>query len=195
MNTIRKFFAVMATITAVIAAGASTPARAEMLSAQEMLGLVQLSGLNLINWKVGDKMEYQVTVGMFGKIGLMQKTVSKDEGAALWVHQEVDLKFQKQVVDMLINKADGKILKLIQDGKEAQIPNEKLEVISQDYAEVTVPAGTFDAVHIIAKTQQVSKIELWANPAATVMDGGLKQIMATQLGEIKMELVSFKAGS
>ena len=191
MNTIRKFFALMAVVTA----GASTSARAEALSAQEMEGLFQLSGLNLINWKVGDRMDYQVSVGMFGKIGSMLKTVSKDEGTALWVHQEIDLKFQKQVVDMLINKADGKVLKLIQDGKEAQIPNEKLEVISQDYGEVTVPAGTFDAVHIIAKTQQVSKIELWANPAATVMDGALKQIMATQIGEIKMELASFKAGT
>jgi hypothetical protein len=191
MNTIRKFF----TVIALLAAGAATSARAEILSAQEMEGLFQLSGLNLINWKVGDRMEYSVSVGMFGKIGSMIKTVSKDEGTALWVHQEVDLKIQKQVVDMLINKADGKILKLIQDGKEAQIPNDKLEVISQDYGEVTVPAGTFDAVHIIAKTQQVSRIELWANPAATVMDGGLKQIMDTQMGKIVMELLKFAAGT
>lgn len=191
MKTIRKTLALLA----IGLAGVATQARAELLSAQELQALTQTSALNLINWKVGDRMDYQVSVGFFGKIGAMFKTVSKDEGDALWIHQEIDLKVQKQVVDMLISKADGKVLKLIQNGQEAQIPNDKLEVISQDYGQVTVPAGTFDAIHIVAKTQQVSKIELWANPSATVMDGALKQIMATQLGEITMELASFKSGT
>jgi hypothetical protein len=191
MNQLRKVFA----LVAIALASASTSARAEILSAQDLQNLTQTTALNLINWKVGDRMEYQVAVGFFGKIGSMFKTVSKDEGDALWVHQEIDLKVQKQVVDMLISKADGKILKLIQNGQETQIPNDKLDVISQDYGEVTVPAGKFDCIHIIAKTQQVSKIELWANPSATVMDGAIKQIMATQLGDITMELASFKSGS
>ncbi|MFN7686080.1 MAG: hypothetical protein ACK5QT_11800 [Oligoflexia bacterium] len=190
MNLIRKVFA----LAAVVVASFSVSARADLLSEQELLSLSQQTTINMINWRVGDRMDYQVSIGMFGKIGAMFKTVTKDEGTALWIHQEVDLKFQKQVVDMLLNKADGKILKLIQDGKEVQVPNDKLEVISQDYGEVTVPAGTFDAVHIIAKTQQISKIELWANPAETVMDGGLKQIMETQMGKITMELVKFSKG-
>jgi hypothetical protein len=190
MNLIRKVFA----LAVVVVASFSVSARADLLSEQELLSLSQQTTINMINWRVGDRMDYQVSIGMFGKIGSMFKTVTKDEGTALWIHQEVDLKFQKQVVDMLLNKADGKILKLIQDGKEVQVPNDKLEVISQDYGEVTVPAGTFDAVHIIAKTQQISKIELWANPAETVMDGGLKQMMETQMGKITMELVKFSKG-
>lgn len=190
MNFIRKTFAVVA----ILAAGFSVSARADLLSEQELSAISQQSLLNMINWKVGDRMDYSVSIGAFGKLGSMFKTVSKDEGNALWIHQEIDLKIQKQVVDMLISKADGKILKLIQNGKETEIPNDKLEVISQDYGKVTVPAGTFDAIHIIAKTQQVSKIELWANPAETAMDGALKQIMATQMGDITMELLKVARG-
>ena len=121
--------------------------------------------------------------------------MDREEGDTIWLHQEIDLKFQKQIVDVQMSRVDGHIIKMIQDGKEIQVPNDKLEVISQDYGDVTVPAGTFAAVHIVAKTAQVSKIEIWANPADTVMDGALKQIMATQIGELTLELTSFKHGN
>lgn len=193
MNAIRMFLAILA----VTVAGLSTGARAEVgaLNSQELVTLAQVAPLNLINWKVGDTMSYQVSMGFLGKFGSMVKSVAKEEGDTIWIHQEVDLKIQKQVVDIQMSRVDGRIIKMIQDGKEVQVPNDKLEVISQDYGNVTVPAGTFAAVHIVAKTQQVSKIELWANPAETVMDGALKQIMATQFGELTLELVSFKQGS
>lgn len=193
MNAIRMILGIFA----IAAAGFSAGARADVatLSSQELAGLAQVAPLNLINWKVGDTMSYQVSMGFLGKFGSMVKSVSKEEGDTIWLHQEVDLKFQKQIVDIQMSRVDGHIIKMIQDGKEVQIPNDKLEVISQDYGDVTVPAGTFAAVHIVAKTQQVSKIEIWANPADTVMDGALKQIMATQIGELTMELVSFKHGN
>ena len=98
--------------------------------------------LDLINWKVGDTQHYDVSLGFLGK-GTMVKSVTKDEGTAIWVHQDMDLSVQKDVSDILINKADAKILKYIHNGKEEAITDDKLEVISQEYGEITVPAGTF----------------------------------------------------
>ena len=148
--------------------------------------------LDLINWKVGDNMVYDMELGFFGKLGVMNKSVTKDEGTAIWVTNSADLMGQKQVVEALINKADGKILKLIQNGQEQQIPDDPIEIISQEYTEVTVPAGTFKAMHVVAKSKQVEKIEIWANPTATAMDGAVQQIISTQMGDMTMKLTSFK---
>lgn len=170
---------------------AAVPAKADFeFNATEMQALSTVAPLDLINWKVGDTMNYQISM-MFGK-GTMVKSVSKDEGAALWLHQDINLMGQGQTADVLLSKADGKILKMLQNGKEVQIPDDKIEVISQDYADVTVPAGTFSSIHIVAKSKQVSKIEMWANPSQTAIDGALKQIMATTFGNMTLELTSFK---
>ncbi len=156
--------------------------------------LGDVSPLDLIHWKVGDTMEYGISLGGNGNLGTMSKSVFKDEGAALWIRQQMKLMTQNENIEILINKADGKVLKLIRNGQEQQIPDDKIEIISQDYTQVTVPAGTFDVLHIVAKTKQVSKIELWANPQAVVMDGVVKQSMATGFGEIVMNLTRFKQG-
>ncbi|MEN9723027.1 MAG: hypothetical protein RJB38_1013 [Pseudomonadota bacterium] len=163
-----------------------------VLNTSELQAMTLVSPLNVINWKVGDSMSYQVSMGFFGKMGTSVKSVSKDEGDSIWIHQELNLSVQKEVIDIQLSKADGKVLKMIRNGKEMQMPDDKLEIISQDYAEVTVPAGKFQAIHILAKSTQSSKIELWANPSQTAMDGGLKQIVATQFGDLTMELTSFK---
>jgi hypothetical protein len=47
-------------------------------------------------------------------------------------------------------------------------------------------------VHIVAKSKSASKIELWANPAETVMEGSIKQIAASTMGDVTMEMTSFK---
>jgi hypothetical protein len=138
-------------------------------------------------------MDYEVSAGFLGS-GTMHKAVTKDEGSALWINQKIELSIQNENVDILINKADGKILKMIRNGQEQQIPDDKLEVISQDYTEIDVKAGHFKAIHIVAKTKQVSKMEIWANPRDTVMDGSLKNIIATGMVDLTMELSSFKHG-
>jgi len=139
-------------------------------------------------------MDYQVLAGGFGKIGTMIKSVTKDEGNALWMRQEMHLMSQNEIIDALIDRANGKILKLIRNGQETQIPDDQIEIISQEFTQVTVPAGTFDALHVIAKTKQISKLEIWANPPQTVMDGSLKQIMPTGFMTLTMELTAFQRG-
>lgn len=147
--------------------------------------------LNVIDWKVGDLADYDVSGGAFGKIGKMHKEVTKDEGTAIWVSQNIDLGFQKDSSEMLINKADGKVLKVIRNGKEEKLPDDKIEIISQDVEDIEVPAGKFQTIHIVAKTKQVSRIEVWVNPRDTVMEGTVKQFMDTGMLQITMELVSF----
>ncbi len=154
------------------------------------LGNVRAS--DVINWKVGDNANYQVSAGSFGKLGTMSQSVTKDEGAALWVKTETKLTIQNDTAEMLLNKADGKVLKYVHNGKEEQLPDDKIEIISQDYADVTVPAGTFKSIHIVAKTAQVPKVEIWANPRDTVMSGMIKQVMNTQGIDIAVELTDFK---
>lgn len=150
---------------------------------------------DLINWTVGDTASYNVSAGSFGNVGTMVKAVTKDEGKALWVQQDMDLQFQKQKVEILIEKSSGKILKMLLDGKEQKVPDQNIEIISQDYTEITVPAGTFKVLHVVAKSKEVSKIEIWANPKETVMDGAVKQTIATGLIDITTELTSFKRGN
>lgn len=165
------------------------------LTLSDLQRTAMVAPLDLINWKVGDKMDYNVSAGAFGKLGTMTKTVTKDEGTSLWFRQQMALMTQNEVIDIQINKADGKILKMIRNGQEQQIPDEQIEIISQDYTEIKVPAGNFKALHIVAKTKSISKLEAWINPRDTVMDGTLKQDMATQMGiNLVMELTSFAHG-
>jgi hypothetical protein len=147
----------------------------------------------LINWKVGDGAEYNVDMGLPFK-GTMVKSVTKDEGDTLWFNQTVDLLIQKQSIDVQIDKTTGKTLKELVNGQEQTIDNTPPTIVSQDYTSVTVPAGTFKAIHIVAKTQQDGKdvqIEEWANPKETPMDGSIKMIMTTQGQTITMEMTKF----
>lgn len=150
------------------------------------------SQLDLIDWKVGDRADYKISISGLPFGGSSYKEVTKDEGAAIWVTQEVNLLIQKQKIEMLLNKADGQILRMIQDGKEVAVPQDEIEIISQEYGDVTVPAGTFKAIHITANTSQVKNVEIWVNPKDTVMDGSLKQVIPQQNMKITMELTSFK---
>ena len=144
---------------------------------------------DLIDWKVGDEANYNIS-SLLGK-GTMKKGVTRDEGTGLWVKQELVLGATHDTTEILINKADAKILKMIHNGKEEPVPDQKIEIISQDYGQVTVPAGTFKALHVVAKTPKVNKIEIWVNPNETCMEGMLKQVANMGFISLTLELTSF----
>jgi len=168
--------------------------------AGDLLQPIAAAGLhnlgNLINWKVGDGANYNVTVSSFPIQGSMVKSVTKDNGdGTFWFNETIDLTIQKQVVDIEMSRADAKILKYQVNGQDQAIPDDKITVVSQDYGSVTVPAGTFKAVHIVAKTTSQGndvQLEEWANPKDTCMDGSIKIIESTQGNTITMEMTSFK---
>ena len=187
-------------LTLAVATVLSTPSvRAnEMILSEESLSqlaqeisLQGLTALDLINWKVGDTMNYAVSLGGMA-LGNSTKSITKEEGAAVWMRQQIQMMSQNETVDALINRADGKVLKMIRNGQEQQIPDDKLEIISQDATTITVKAGTFQTIHIVAKTEKVSKLEVWANPRDTAIDGTVKQLVASQFGMIGMELTAFR---
>ena len=163
------------------------------------LANANMSGLNyhqdmdplaLINWKVGDSSDYTLSLA-FGQ-GSMHKEVTAEEGNDVWLTENVAILGQKDSSKLLFDRNTGKIIKMIHNGKEEAIPNEQPEIISQDYGDITVPAGTFKAIHIVAKTKSVSHIEVWANTKEVVIDGAIKQIMSTQFGDVTLELTKQK---
>ena len=69
------------------------------------------------------------------------------------------------------------------------------EISLKEIGQIHAAAGTFKAIHIVAKTSaqgQDAQIEEWANPKDTCMDGSIKMIMTTQGQTITMEMTSFK---
>ncbi|MEO5968609.1 MAG: hypothetical protein ABIQ95_01675 [Bdellovibrionia bacterium] len=148
--------------------------------------LQDMDPLALINWKVGDSSDYNLSLA-FGK-GSMHKEVTSEEGTGVWLTQNVAIMGQKDVSQILLDRNTGKITKMLHNGKEEAIPNEQPEIISQDYTDVTVPAGTFKCIHIVAKTKTVKRIEMWANPKEVVIDGAIKEVISSQFGDITLEL-------
>jgi hypothetical protein len=155
------------------------------------LAMGQVTTTNLIDWKVGDTMNYEIKLGGFA-LGTNTKSVTKDEGTAIWMRQEMKLMSQNEVVEALINKADGKLLKLIRNGQEQSIPDNDLEIISQDATEIKVKAGSFKVIHIVAKSKEVEHIEIWANPRDSAIDGTIKQMVKSPMGMISFELTAFR---
>src|ERR1035437_4038647 len=181
MKTMKIKLVVLSALISLAGGYQSASAHSSILTApqavhQMMMQDLESTALDLINWKVGDTTAYDLEMGAFGKIGTMTKTASKDEGAAIWIKNEADMMGQKDLTEILINRADGKILKMIHNGQEQQVPDDKIEIISQDYTEITVPAGKFKCLHIVAKSQQSEKIEIWANPQTVALDGSIQMI-------------------
>ena len=146
-----------------------------------------------IDWKIGDQTVYSLKM-LFGQ-GLMDKEVTKDEGTAFWLTSNVDLMGQKQKIEALIRKADGKTLKLLVNGQEQEIPEPDFEIIEQKEAHIKVskfPNG-IDCIYLKIKDRKKGdEIETWINPQAVPIDGMLKTIAKQGFMPITLELKDFK---
>lgn len=147
---------------------------------------------NLINWKIGDSQNLDIELGSMGKLGTMVKSATREEGNAIWIKNDADLMGNKDVTEVLISRSDAKILKMIHNGQPQSVPDDKLQVISQEQTTLTLPLGTFKCWHVKAKSKQSEKIEVWTNPMTISLDGNLKVIAATQYGDMTMTLTAFK---
>lgn len=163
------------------------------ISNQSWIALQQSENQALgLNWKVGDSLSYQVSLGSMGRLGTSVKEVTQDTGDTLWIKNQVRLFGQNEIVEMEFRKADGQVVRMRRNGQDQSLPNDTVEIISTEAASITVPAGTFESVHIVAKTEQVERIEVWMNPRDTAIEGTLKQAASTQVGQMILELTSFK---
>lgn len=161
---------------------------------RSMAASIQLAAS--LNWQVGDFHKIDISLA-FGN-GSGNKTVSMDVPAegAFWYINEMNILGQNQKTEALMRRSDGKVLKLIVNGKE-QDPGEddgKVEIIEQRETNVTVPAGKFDCFYVKAKVMngsQSTDIEAWVNPVDVNLDGMLKMVIQSQFGPITMSLRQF----
>ncbi|HVJ64871.1 MAG TPA: hypothetical protein VM901_06420 [Bdellovibrionota bacterium] len=156
-----------------------------------------ISAMNMINWKIGDFHKFNVKF-LFGG-GTGSKTVPSEDLAqnAVWLKNEMTLMGQKQTTETLLSRTDGKVLKLIVNGKEED-PNMgggDVEILEQYEDNVKVPAGEFKSMFVKLKTSQQGQevtISVWINPTAVGLDGQLKMVAETQFGPLTLELTEFK---
>lgn len=149
-----------------------------------------IPGLNNLNWKVGDYTNYDVT-SSFGNLGTMEKSATAVEGNGVWVKSELNAIGQKQLTEMLVDQSDGKILKYRENGQEKPVPTGgNLEVISEEGDTVTVPAGTFETIHIKAK-QDGKDFQVWVNPSQVPLDGTIQAIIDTGMFPVTLKLTKY----
>lgn len=145
---------------------------------------------NLINWKVGEYTEYNVeAMGM--PLGTMKKYVASEQGNNIWLNSDVAMMGQNQKVEALMDRATGQVLEMRQDGKKVDVPNDPIELVDQESTTITVPAGTFEVIHITAKSKQAKKIELWANPRDIALDGGAQMYIESGMFPMTLKLTKF----
>ena len=157
---------------------------------QLQVGTTQAT-MALINWKVGDSADMDVSLGGFGMNGTMHKEAFKEEGSGIWLRQQLSLPIMNDTSEVLYDRNTGKVLKYIHNGKEENIPDSKIEVVSEKAETVTVPAGTFKTLHIVAKSKDVKSIDVWMNNRDISLDGTAKMVMDQGQMTITMELTKF----
>jgi len=160
----------------------------KVLAVQEVV----LDAQNLINWQIGDFQKHSVKF-LFGA-GTSHKEATKEEGNAIWLSQNIDLMGQAQTSEALIDRATGKVLKMIVNGQEQAVGEQEIDIIEQAETSVTVPAGTFECMYIKAVVKADGKeqeVKMWANPIDVNLDGQLKTVIASMFGDVTMELTQF----
>lgn len=145
-----------------------------------------------LNWKVGDRNEYNVNMSIIK--GTIVMTVREIVSEGIWVDQAVDLGFAgKQNASMLYDANTGELKRLIVDGKEQEIPKSNMEIIETKADRITVPAGTFDCIHARLLDKETNKeMNAWINPRDIPISGMLKAIQPGQMGNVTLELKAFK---
>jgi hypothetical protein len=145
-----------------------------------------------LDWRVGDKANFNITIGTFIK-GTSNTYVREIVEPSAWMIQDMDLgAMGKQKMEILINKNTGAIEKLIVNGQEQKVPDSSnTKILETKEANITVPAGTFACIY--AKVQSGTQIEeAWLNPKAIPLGGNLKVLADSQLGKVTEELTSFE---
>lgn len=146
---------------------------------------------NVINWKIGEFQEYNLEL-MGMPMGTMKKFVASEQGNAIWIQQDISGgMIGNQKVETLLDRATGQVLEVRQNGQKQEIPNDPIEIIDQETTTITVPAGTFEVIHITAKSKQIKKAEIWANPRDIVMDGTAQMMIDSGQFPITLKLTKF----
>lgn len=146
-----------------------------------------------LEFKKGESANYNLNMGFIQ--GSMIMSVFDIVADGVWIHQDVDLSFAgKSKIEILLDPNTGEIKKLIVNGKEEQIPERgDMEVVETREETLTVPAGTFATVYfkVLDKTKNET-IQQWVNLKDIPVFGMVKSISPSQIGEVVIELTSFR---
>lgn len=145
------------------------------------------------NWVVGDTASYKLNLASFIN-GTMTMTIKDVQATTVTIQQDLDIQIQKQSCTEVIDSTNGSVKSMVCNG-QAQNPGDAGDITVIDSKEdtVTVPAGTFDCLYIKAHSKsQNADIEQWANPKLVPVMGMVKALMPSQIGQIDIELTSFK---
>lgn len=156
--------------------------------------IIQQTNFAGLDWKVGDSATYDLTMAIVIR-GTMVMSVASIGEEGIWMNEDIDMGHGiKQQMQILIDPSNGVTKKVVVLGREQQLPSADIEVVDTIEEQITVPAGTFDSMHITARNKAATKnneINIWLNPQVVPVGGTLKQITHTQLGKMTTALRSF----
>lgn len=187
---VKSLFVAVAMIVSAAAQAHNT--LGESILASQLPSIQQSVVTQGIDWKVGDTNNYKLNIGSFLK-GTMKMYVKAIGADGIWMVQEMDLKIQKQSVEMLMDPNTGEIKKVLIDGKEQSIPESDPYIVDTRQEKVTVPAGTFDSfwIKIQDRANNNDESEQWINPSEVPLSGMIKAVQNSQIGKVTIELTSF----
>ena len=145
-----------------------------------------------LNWHVGDRAEYQLNAPI-GR-GTSVQFVREDVGTAFWMQTDVDMGFLgRQKIEVLANKATGRIERLLVNGNEQTPPDPNdVEIIDTREERIRVPAGEFQSTYRKIKNKKDNSIqEGWSNAQMVPMGGMLKAMGNSQIGTVTQLLTRF----
>lgn len=183
---------IIAATLVVSAAASAHNTLAEVIFASQLPQIQESVVTQGLDWKVGQECNYKLKMGFMN--GTMKMYVREIITEGIWMVQDIDLSFQKQKVEVLIDPANGQIKKMLVNGKEQAPPKADFELIDQKEDNITVPAGTFDVIYLKIKDNanngQIS--EQWVNPRDIPLSGMAQSKADSQLGKVTVQLTSFK---
>lgn len=187
------FKAIIATLGLAFTAQAhAAPTVFEAISHAQQVSIMDQAKAQGLDWKVGDENDYSLDMGFIkGTMTMKLREIAAD---GYWLDQDMDMGFAgKQQGQMLLDPNTGEVKKMIVNGKEQEIPKQNIEVVEVVEDHITVPAGTFDCIHARIKDKDTNKeTNAWINPQLIPLSGMLKTIQPSQLGDVTIELTSFK---
>ena len=178
---------------ALSASSPETHAMIDLVSLQKNLISASLEGA--LDWHVGDRAEYQLNAPI-GR-GTSVQFVREDVGTGFWMQTDVDMGFLgRQKIEVLANKATGRIERVLVNGNEQTPPDPNdVEIIDTREERVRVPAGEFQSTYRKIKNKKDNSIqEGWSNPQMVPMGGMLKAMGNTQIGTVTQLLTRFSFG-
>lgn len=149
---------------------------------------------NGVVFKVGDTLNANLKIVEANINGTVKIAITALDATTVTIQEDADLQIQKQVIVMVINKTNGKVISVTVNGQPQQVPTSNPKIVKQETATVTVPAGTYACLHLVLDDNG-NQSEIWADPKDIPINGLLKEVGKQQGYTVEMELTSFAFGA